>query len=166
MNYLGEQRELRWITFSPTDLTEALPDPTEEELRTYYAENEVEYTLPRSKAITYAWLSPEMLADQVTVDEETIRGLYDQRIDQFVRPEMRLVERLVYPTADEAVAAKAALDAGEAEFEQLVAARGLTLSDIDLGEVAEADLGQAGSEVFGLDGPGVVGPFVTDLGPE
>ena len=50
-------------------------------------------------------------------------------------------------------------------FEQEANLRGLELTDIDLGEVAQGDLGAAGAAVFALDQPGVVGPFMTDLGP-
>src|SRR5690606_31770228 len=53
----------------------------------------------------------------------------------------------------------------EVSFEQLAAERGLTLTDIDLGERSESELGAAGAAVFALDQPGVVGPLPTDLGP-
>ncbi|MGC9419838.1 MAG: peptidylprolyl isomerase, partial [Rhodovulum sp.] len=43
---------------------------------------------------------------------------------------------------------------------------GLTLADIDMGDVAEVDIGgAAGAAVFALDGPGVTGPHMSDLGP-
>ncbi|MFH7450842.1 peptidylprolyl isomerase, partial [Pseudomonas syringae pv. tagetis] len=90
------------------------------------------------------------------------RDLYQSRIDEFQQPERRMVERLVYPSEADAAAAKARLDAGEVSFEQLAAERGLTLTDIDLGERAEAELGAAGPAVFALDQPGVVGPVQTD----
>ncbi len=68
-------------------------------------------------------------------------------------PERRLVERLVFPDQADAAAAKARLDAGET-FETLVAERGLTLDDIDLGDRRKADLGAAGDAVFAADRAG------------
>ncbi len=50
-------------------------------------------------------------------------------------------------------------------FDDLVAERGLTLDDIDLGDVAQTDLGAAGDAVFALTEPGVAGPVQSDLGP-
>ncbi|MFM7445551.1 MAG: peptidyl-prolyl cis-trans isomerase, partial [Tabrizicola sp.] len=50
-------------------------------------------------------------------------------------------------------------------FEELVAARGLTLEDIDLGDLTKADLGEAGEPVFAATEGDVVGPLATDLGP-
>lgn len=47
----------------------------------------------------------------------------------------------------------------------LAAERKLTLEDIDMGDVSKAELGAAGEAVFALEGPAVVGPFQSDLGP-
>jgi peptidyl-prolyl cis-trans isomerase D len=98
------------------------------------------------------------------VAEADIKAAYDAASDTFNIPEKRLVERLVYPSEDDAKAAKAKLDAGT-PFEDLVKARGLELMDIDMGDVTQAELGAAGKDVFAMTEPGVVGPLATDLGP-
>jgi peptidyl-prolyl cis-trans isomerase D len=72
------------------------------------------------------------------------------------------VERLILGA--EAEAAKARLDGGEISFEDLVAERDLELTDIDLGDVTEAELDDAGAAVFAAEGPGLVGPVDTPLG--
>ncbi|EYD77901.1 Peptidyl-prolyl cis-trans isomerase ppiD [Rubellimicrobium mesophilum DSM 19309] len=110
-----------------------LPQPTEEELRAYYDAHPDQFTAPEVRQVSYAWLTPEMIQGKMTVDDQEVRALYDERIGQFVQEERRLVERLVYPSEEEAQAAKARLDSGAASFEDLVAERGLQLSDIDLG---------------------------------
>jgi peptidyl-prolyl cis-trans isomerase D len=79
-------------------------------------------------------------------------------------PERRIVERLVYPDQASADAARAELDGGTA-FADLVTARGLTLDAIDLGDVAQNDLGAAGDAVFAAVEGEVVGPVASDLGP-
>ncbi|MEM1066140.1 MAG: peptidyl-prolyl cis-trans isomerase, partial [Pseudomonadota bacterium] len=96
---------------------------------------------------------------------DALRALYDQRIDEFVQPERRLVERLVYGSDEAAAQALGRVESGDATFEDLVADRGLTLADIDLGDVSEAALGENGAAIFALDEPGVVGPLPTTLGP-
>ena len=50
-------------------------------------------------------------------------------------------------------------------FETLVQDRGLSLTDIDLGDVSKIDLAEAGDAVFALTEPGVVGPLTSTLGP-
>lgn len=163
--WLTETRSFTVAELIASDLPEPLPEPDEEVLKAYYDTHPENFTRPEVRRISYVWLSPEMLADEVELDEEALRAAYQERIDEYVTPERRLVERLVYPEEETASAAKARYDAGEATFEELAEERGLSLTDIDLGEVTETQLGDAGEEIFALDEPGVVGPLTTDIGP-
>ncbi|WP_102107188.1 peptidyl-prolyl cis-trans isomerase [Oceaniglobus roseus] len=163
--YAREQRDITYVPFGPGDLAEPLPEPDEATLKAYYDAHPETFTLPERRKITYAWLSPQMMTDKVEVDDADLRALYDQRIDEFVQPERRLVERLVFGSEQEAADAKAAIDAGETTFDDLVEQRGLSLQDVDLGDLSKAQLGQAGDAVFAVEGTGVAGPVETDLGP-
>lgn len=163
--WILERRDFSWEELSTDDLAAPITPPDDETLIAWHQANAARFTSPEVRRITYAWLTPEMLADTVELDEAALRALYEERIDEFQQPERRMVERLVFSSEADAVAAKARLDAGEATFEQLAAERGLTLSDIDLGELSEAELGAAGPAVFALEQPGVVGPVTTNLGP-
>lgn len=163
--WAGERRSFSLLELTEADLPVPVPAPTEEELTSFHQANIAQFTKPEAKRITYVALLPETLAPTMEVDETALRALYDERIDDFVIPEKRLVERLVYPSEAEAQAARARLDAGEVTFDQLVAERGLALNDIDLGDVSRADLGAAGDAVFALTEPGVAGPVQSDLGP-
>ncbi|MEO0913826.1 MAG: peptidyl-prolyl cis-trans isomerase, partial [Pseudomonadota bacterium] len=78
----------------------------------------------------------------------------------------RIIDRIVFGTEDEAAAAKARLEASEIGFDALAAERGLQPGDIELGERAADALNSAERDaIFGADGPGIVGPVITDLGP-
>lgn len=161
----SERRDLAWTVLGPDVLTDPLPEPGDDDLHAFYDEHPELYTPPEMRHITYAWLSPEMIMDDVTVADEDVQALYDLRAAEFVRPERRLVERLVYPDEERADAAMARLDSGEATFEDLVAARGLDLADIDLGDVSRDELRDAGDAVFAAGVGDVVGPLPTSLGP-
>ncbi|SDX49955.1 peptidyl-prolyl cis-trans isomerase [Roseicitreum antarcticum] len=163
--YVGEQRAFSVLTLTRSDLDEALPAPTDAQIEAFYEENLDRYTLPAAKRIDYAWLTPAMLLDEVTVDEDMLRSAYDSRLDEFVQPERRLVERLVFPDQAAAQAAMDRLTADEVSFEDLVAERDLTLEDADMGDVAIGQLGEAGPSVFAMDTPGVTGPHASPLGP-
>ncbi|PRY26599.1 peptidyl-prolyl cis-trans isomerase D [Aliiruegeria haliotis] len=163
--WFGERRSFRWVRFDAASMGDDLPAPTDEEITGYYEANEADFTLPQMKRITYAWLTPDMIAATVEVSEDELRAAYAERMDQYLMPERRLVERLVFGSAEEAVEAKQKIDSGETDFETLVADRELALADIDLGDVTESELGGAGTAVFGLTEPGVVGPYPSDLGP-
>ena len=160
-----ETRDVTWARLTAEDLEAPIPNPAEGELASYHRENPDPFTRPETKTVRYALLTPDDLAGQINVDDEQLRTLYESRIDEFVQPERRLVERLVFTTDAQASAAKNRIDGNEASFDGLVAERGLDLSDVDLGDVAEEDLGEAAAEVFALEAPGVVGPLPSELGP-
>jgi peptidyl-prolyl cis-trans isomerase D len=162
--YAGERRDILWLRLDAADLTEPLPAPPEEDLLALYEANPDAYTAPERRRLSYAALTPEMMVREIEVDEAALRALYAERAAEYDRPERRLVERLVFPDMAAAEAARAAL-AETTTFEGLVSGRGLTLQDVDLGDVTRAELGTAGDVVFALDGPGVVGPVETPLGP-
>ncbi|MEO3478627.1 SurA N-terminal domain-containing protein [Phaeobacter sp. CAU 1743] len=165
VSYIGERRSFSYVQLSSDDvlLTQEMPDDTA--LRAFYDDNIADFTLPETKSLTYAHLSPDMLLDTVEVDQEALRGLYEDRADQYLIPERRLVERLVFADNDSAASAKAQLDVSGTTFEVLVQDRGLALSDVDMGDVTEADLSDAGAEVFAAEVGDVVGPLPSDLGP-
>ena len=163
--HVGETRDVSYALLDGTALDAPVPEPSEEELAAWFAERAEAFMLPETREITYARLVPEALAEEVEVPEDAVRARYDARIADYVQPERRLVERLVLPSEEEARAAVERLEAGEATFDALVEARGLTLADVDLGDVARDELGEAAEGVFGLDEPGVIGPLPSPLGP-
>lgn len=160
-----ERRAFSHAELIAADLSEPVPDPTEDQLAAFHEQNIARYTRPEIRQLSYVWLSPESLVGSLDIDETTLRAAYEERIADFVQPERRIVERLVFPTAEDAAAARTRIDAGETDFAGVVEARGLTLSDIDLGDVTREDLGAAAEAVFAASEPGVVGPVETPLGP-
>lgn len=165
IGFIGERRSFTWATLDRDSLDAPLPDPTEAEITAHYDANIDRFSLPETKQISYVLLTPDMILDQVEVDEDALRALYVDRADQYDQPERRLVERLVF--SDEAAAndAKAALEVSGTTFEVLVEDRDLTLSDIDLGDISKQELDTAGDVVFAADVGDIVGPAASPLGP-
>lgn len=165
LDFVGEQRTIVMARLSEDMLVFPVADPSDDMLRGFYDENIDQFTLPATRQITYAWLNPAMLIDSVDVDDAALKDLYEQRGIEFNRPERRLVERLAFADMASAEAAKARLDSGEVTFETLVLDRGLALIDVDMGDVSAADLGPAGTAVFGAVVGSLTGPVQSDLGP-
>jgi len=165
LDYLTETRNITLTTLTADDLPQTIADPDLAALETYYKDNIATYTLPERKQITYAILTPDMVLDQVDLSDDALRAAYDARRDEFNQPERRLVERLVFLDADQARAKLAEINAGTTDFETVVADRGLSLADIDIGDVTMSELGEASAGVFAANLDQVVGPFDTDLGP-
>ena len=162
--YAGERRDVTWANVAEALLDDPVAEPTEDELADWYAANGETFRRPAEKDLTVWALRPRDLAADFAPSEDDLRASYDARAAEFVVPERRAVERLVFRTEADAADALGRLDAGES-FDDLVAARGLAASDVSLGEVTEDQLGAAGEAVFALDGPGVAGPAETPLGP-
>lgn len=164
--YQTETRSFTIARVTESDLTAGLTAPTEDDLAAYYDENGARFERPEIRRITYAWIAPEMILDEVEVSEDALQQLYDDRLDEFVQPERRLLERLVFPSVEEAEAARAALDAGETDFDTLVVDRGLTLEDVDMGETSARDLSAAAADVIFADSESeILGPLESRFGP-
>ena len=165
VEWIGERRTISVATMGTGALSTGVPVPTDADIKSQYDATPAAYTAPETRDITYVWLTPEMLSDEVELDEASLRQLYDDNISQFVQAERRLVERLVFGTQEEAAAAVARLQSGETTFEDEITARGLDIVDADMGDVALSDLGAAGNAVFALDEATVSDALDTELGP-
>ncbi|MDO6455904.1 SurA N-terminal domain-containing protein [Celeribacter halophilus] len=166
VDWLGERRTISVATLDADALETGVPIASEADIQSWYDAHPEAYTAPEARRITYAWLTPAMIMDQVDIDEEALRKLYQENIDSYVQPERRLVERLVFNSEEEAQAAADRIASGETTFDEEVAARGLDLIDADMGDVSQDDLStEAGAAVFALEGTGEVGPVMSDLGP-
>jgi peptidyl-prolyl cis-trans isomerase D len=164
--FQGETRDLSVLTLSEADLADPVPAPTPEDLAAYYDENPDRFERPEARRITYAWVTPTAMMDGVEVDENTLRRLYEDRIDLYRQPERRLLERLAFGSEADAQAAFDAIAAGETDFDTLVAERDLTLDDVDLGEVGRGDLPAGAAEVIFADTEAeILGPLPSSLGP-
>ncbi|WP_435141691.1 SurA N-terminal domain-containing protein [Pseudopelagicola sp. nBUS_19] len=165
VNFVAEQRDFTWTELTADNLTRPIAPPTEADIKGYYDDNLEDFMIPAMRQITFVQLNPEMLIDSVEIEESVLQQAYEDRSAEFNRPERRLVERLVFPNMAAAKEAKEQLDADKTTFEALVESRGLALSDVDIGDVSQADLGPAGGSVFGEPTGAIAGPVQTDLGP-
>lgn len=165
MDFAAQRRSITFARLDERDLPEPVPTATEADLRRFFDENTAMYTLPEMKDITYVWLTPDDILDTIEMDQDALRAAYEQRANEFNMPERRLVERLAMPTAERAAEAMAQIAAGETTFDDLVAARGLSLVDVDLGDLARSDLGAAAETIFAASVGQVVGPLDSAVGP-
>ncbi|WP_439139837.1 SurA N-terminal domain-containing protein [Roseicyclus sp.] len=164
--YQAETRDARLLIVTQDDLPEGVPLPDATDLEAHYAANPARFTRPEARAITFAWVTPTMLMDTIPVDEAALRALYDDRAALYRQPERRLLEQLVFADTAQAQAAFDAMLAGETGFDAILEERGLSLEDVDLGEVTREDLlPEAAELIFGDQTSEIIGPAPTRLGP-
>jgi peptidyl-prolyl cis-trans isomerase D len=165
MRFAQQERSFEWVALSEEQLGVPIGVPTEEQLLAFYTENSVNYMSALTRNITYVWLNPLDLLDDVAVDEADIQSSYTLQGGRFNKPEQRAVDRLVFSSMADAQTARDRLDANAVSFSELVAERGLSDADVDLGEVERNDLSAAAAElVFNETEPGIVGPVESFLG--
>lgn len=164
--YQSQTRDFTRLAVTERDLQDPIADPSEADLTAYYDEFPERFTRPEARRITYAWVIPSDIMDGVVIDEEALQALYNDRISEYVQPERRLLERLVFGSDEEVQAALDAIAAEETDFDTLVEDRDLTLEDVDLGEIAPDDLSDAAAAIiFADDESELLGPVPTPLGP-
>lgn len=166
LDHFAARHSLALFVLDEDQLEAPVATPDEASVEAYYTDNLDQFTAPEIRAITYAWLTPAMVLDTIEVEEDALQQLYESRLADYVQPERRLVERLVFPDSDSAAAAMARIESGEVDFEGIVSERGLSLDDTDMGDVTQSALGAAGEAVFALAEPGMVtGPHASTVGP-
>ena len=101
-SFLLEERSFNIQILKPENVSFTVKDPSKEQLKSFLETNIDKYTVPESKAITYAVLQPDMLIDNVESDESILAKIYDEKKQEYNKPEQRTVERLSFLTMDEA----------------------------------------------------------------
>lgn len=166
MDYIGESRSVTWGEISASVLPDETPAPDEAAIQAYYEANPEAFTIPETRKLTYAMLTPAMLAENIEIDEAAIQEVYDSRAEYYHTPERRIIDRIIFASQDEAAAAMARIDAGEATFEDIAKERGLTSDEYAIGVVRATQLAApAAALVFASQEPGIYGPVQDTLGP-
>jgi peptidyl-prolyl cis-trans isomerase D len=133
------QNEQRSIEFVKLDAAQAgtIDPPSPEALAAYFEDHKVQFRAPEYRKISFVAISPEEIGKWTEVSDEDARKLFEQRKDRLGTPEKRQVHQLVFPTVEEAQAARSRLTSGTS-FEDLAKERGLSAADSDLGLVTKS----------------------------
>lgn len=109
------------------------PPPTDEQLRTYFDERKASFRAPEYRTANLLTISAETVADPSKVTDEQARARYEEvKQARFGSPERRTIQQIVFPSEEEAAAARAKIDAGQ-DFEALAAERAVTGDALNLG---------------------------------
>jgi peptidyl-prolyl cis-trans isomerase D len=161
-NYLNEARAVQYISL-PASAAGAPPVPSDAQLQAFIAAHRTRFSTPEYREVTYAWIAPEDLASKVKISEAQLQQQYDAQKGQYVIPEKRQLEQITFPDLASAKAARAKIGAGTS-FADLAKTRGLSTSEIQIGALSQADLGDRGTAVFALQKDGVSQPLKAPVG--
>ncbi len=142
-----------------------VPAPADNDLQTYYDENISRYTNPEFRGLTAVFLSPEQLAESISIGDDQITSVYEQRIEGYRTPASRTLDQLLFLDEESAKAAHEKIKAGETFVKIGEQELGLSAGDISLGKVVKRDLPtQIADAVFALGAGAVSEPLQSDLG--
>ena len=160
----SETRTLRYVLV-PETAAGAVPEPTEEQLKSYYENHRAKFTQPEFRKLGVLAVTPESVRDQVQITENDLKTTYEADKGQLGNPERRQVQQI--PFADKA-AADAALQKIQSgtDFMEVAKQNGLSEGDVDLGLLKRGDLADpAVAEVaFAAEENKVSGPVTGKLG--
>ena len=163
--YQEETRRFDYVVLNTADHGEDPGAPDEAALAAFHEENAALFSSPEARDVVFLHLDIDELAKGFEADEDELRALYDNRATLYQLPERRALYQIVFDDAAEAAAAKARIDAGEIDFDGLLAERGETRLDVSLGDLAKGELATASADAaFAAAGVGVVGPVDTGFG--
>ena len=133
------QNEQRSIEYIKLDAAQAggIDPPSPETLATYFDEHKSQFRAPEYRKISFVVITPEELGKWSDVSDEDARKLFEQRRDRLGTPERRQVSQIVFPSVEEAQAARGRIESG-LSFDDLAKERGLNPTDFDLGMVTKS----------------------------
>ena len=149
--YTNEERSAEYVRLTAAALDEA-PEPTEEELRSYFDENSDQFRAPELRRVAFIELDPETLSEDIEVTEADARAWFESRSGQFTRAERRTIEQIPFPSIEAAQDARAAIEGG-ATFEEIAEEQGVSEEDRTLGTLARDDVvdAQIAEAAFALE---------------
>jgi peptidyl-prolyl cis-trans isomerase D len=129
--YREEKRIADIVSFPASAVTD-VGEPDEAELTKFYEAHPDLFRAPEYRAFTLASLSPSDIAKQEAIPEEKLRSEYDERKDEFGKPEQRQIQQILAPSEEKAKEVEAELAAGK-DWNEVAKSVGQNPDTIDLG---------------------------------
>ncbi len=85
-DFIAERRKVDYILFPSKNYREKAV-PGDQEIESAYKEQTAKYTVPPTVKLEYVRLDPQIMSDPDSVNEDTLKAAYEQRISQFTEPE-------------------------------------------------------------------------------
>lgn len=134
--FQNEQRSIDYIKLEAAQAG-AIDTPSPETLAAYFEDRKAQFRAPEYRKLSFAVITPEEIGKWTTVSDEEAKKIFDERKDKMGTPEKREVSQMVFPTKEEAVAARDRITAGTS-YEDVAKDRGLKPADYDLGMIAKS----------------------------
>ena len=159
-----EQRSVRLYTLN-TSLVGAVPEPDELKVQSYYDAHAREFTAPEYRSVSYVSITAADIPKDLKAPEEELKTMYNDRIEDFKRPERREVEQLLFASEDKARSASAMIKGGKSFAQVAKEFPILNKDSVSMGKIERDGLIENAVEsVFTLPKDGVTDPIQSPFG--
>jgi peptidyl-prolyl cis-trans isomerase D len=134
--FQNEQRSVEYIKLDTAQAGQIDP-PSPETLAAYFDDHKTQFRAPEYRKFSFVVINPEEIGKWTDVSDEDAKKVFEQRRDKLGTPERREVSQMVFPNAEEALAARGRITSGMS-FDDLAKERKLNVSDVDLGMIAKS----------------------------
>jgi peptidyl-prolyl cis-trans isomerase D len=134
--FQNEQRSIEYVKLGAAQAG-AIEPPSPEALAAYFDDHKTQFRAPEYRKISFVAITPEEIGKWTDVSDDDAKKAFELRRDKLGVPERREIWQIIFPTADEAAAARSRIASGSS-FEDVAKERGLGQSDIDLGLIAKS----------------------------
>jgi peptidyl-prolyl cis-trans isomerase D len=132
--YGAETRSVEFIAL-PESFAGEIPNPSDETLKAFFEQRKTAFRAPEFRSVTFLAVTATSVADASKISDEDARRAYDASKARYSTAEKRAVQQIVFPTEDEAAAARKRIEEG-LTFDALAEERKLSSTDTDLGTLA------------------------------
>lgn len=137
-DYVYEQRVVEHMVLTP-DGVPSPPEPTDAQLAAYHKAHTPQFSTPEYRELEFVQIGVNEVASDIAINEADIKKAWEDRKDDFQKPEQRELEQIAFPTQAAAQAAYAKIQQG-APFLTVAHDAGKTDADIKLGTFTKANL--------------------------
>jgi peptidyl-prolyl cis-trans isomerase D len=134
--FQNEQRSIEYVRLGAAQAG-AIEPPSPEALAAYFDDHKTQFRAPEYRKISFVAITPEEIGKWTDVSDDDAKKAFELRRDKLGVPERREIWQIIFPSADEAAAARSRIASGSS-FEDVAKERGLGQSDIDLGLIAKS----------------------------
>lgn len=145
-----EQRNCTLYMLGPWMVNE-VAQPDDATIKAYYEQHPQEFTAPEYRKLSYVMLTRENMPPPAKVTEEELRKAYNDKKDEFKRPERRAVDQLLYTSEEKAKQAEELLKQGKPLAQVAKETDALNQDSLSLGKIERKDVIEGAADaVFSL----------------
>jgi peptidyl-prolyl cis-trans isomerase D len=133
----NEQRDVKYFVIGGDKMV--IPAPSDSDLKSFYDSHPQSFSVPERRTVAVIAVTPDTVAPSITLKDDELAKQYESRKEKYAIPETRRIERIPFPSIEEAQKARTQIMQGTS-FETVGTERGFSDKDMVLDKVSKNDM--------------------------